>query len=115
MNKLLNRSYWLIVSPSVLLACVLLCIPSASAQSESTPPPFPQPGRLIDIGGGGLHLNFTGEARASQTTGILESGLGGFFLEWGVVPPGVGQFARVFSFDRPRGGASGPGPPPRPS
>jgi pimeloyl-ACP methyl ester carboxylesterase len=113
MNKLLKRSYWLIVSPSVLLACVLLYPPSASAQSESTPPPFPPPGRLVDIGGWRLHLNCTGEARASQPTVILESGLGDFSVEWGLVQPGVAKFARVCSYDRAGDGWSELGPHPR--
>jgi pimeloyl-ACP methyl ester carboxylesterase len=113
MNKLLKRSYWLIVSPSVLLACVLLYPLSASAQSESTPPPFPSPGRLIDIGGWRLHLNCTGEARASQPTVILESGLGDFSVEWGLVQPGVAKFARVCSYDRAGDGWSELGPHPR--
>src|SRR5262244_980088 len=113
MYKLLKRSYWLIVSPSVLLACVLLYILSASAQSESTPPPFPQPGRLIDIGGWRLHLNCTGEARASQPTVILESGLGDFSVEWSLVQPGVAKFARVCSYDRAGDGWSELGPHPR--
>jgi pimeloyl-ACP methyl ester carboxylesterase len=113
MNKLLKRSYWLIVSPSVLLACVLLYPLSASAQSESTPPPFPSPGRLIDIGGWRLHLNCTGDARVSQPTVILESGLGDFSVEWGLVQPGVAKFARVCSYDRAGDGWSELGPHPR--
>jgi pimeloyl-ACP methyl ester carboxylesterase len=113
MYKLLKRSFWLIVSPSVLLACVLLYTPSASAQSESTPPPFPPPGRLIDIGGWRLHLNCTGEARASQLTVILESGLGDFSVEWGLVQPSVAKFARVCSYDRAGDGWSELGPHPR--
>jgi pimeloyl-ACP methyl ester carboxylesterase len=113
MNKLLKRSYWLIVSPSVLLACVLLYPFSASAQSESTPPPFPSPGRLIDIGGWRLHLNCTGDARVSQPTVILESGLGDFSVEWGLVQPGVAKFARVCSYDRAGDGWSELGPHPR--
>src|SRR5215475_1711794 len=113
MYKLLKRSYWLIVSPSVLLACVMLYILSASAQSESTPPPFPPPGRLVDIGGWRLHLNCTGESRASQPTVILEAGLGDFSVEWSLVQPGVAKFARVCSYDRAGDGWSDWGPHPR--
>jgi pimeloyl-ACP methyl ester carboxylesterase len=113
MNKLLKRSYWLIVSPLVLLACVLPYSSTASAQSESTPPPFPPPGRLIDIGGWRLHLNCTGEARASQPTVILEPGLGDFSVEWGLVQPEVAKFARVCSYDRAGDGWSELGPHPR--
>src|SRR4030095_3194813 len=61
------------------------------AQSQSTQPPFPPPGKLVDVGGWRLHLNCTGEARASQPTVILEAGLGDFSVELG--------FARVCSYD----------------
>src|SRR5205814_706883 len=57
-------------------ATVLLLVPlhaaTVWARSESTPPPFPPPGKLIDVGGWRLHLNCTGEVRASQPTVILE-------------------------------------------
>jgi pimeloyl-ACP methyl ester carboxylesterase len=113
MYKLLKLPNSLIVSRSVLLACVLLYILAASAQNESTSPPFPPPGRLIDIGGWRLHLNCTGEARASQPTVILESGLGDFSVEWSLVQPGVAKFARVCSYDRAGDGWSELGPHPR--
>jgi hypothetical protein len=47
-------------------------------QDQATPPPFPPPGKLVDVGGWRLHLNCTGETRASQPTVILESGVGDF-------------------------------------
>src|ERR1041384_6815725 len=83
------------------------------AQNESTPPPFPPPGRLVDVGGWRLHLNCTGEARASQPTVILEAGKGDFSVEWSLVQPGVAKFARVCSYDRAGDGWSELGPYPR--
>jgi pimeloyl-ACP methyl ester carboxylesterase len=68
---------------------------------------------LIDIGGWRLHINCTGDARASQPTVILESGLGDFSVEWGLVQPGVAKFARVCSYDRAGDGWSDLGPHPR--
>jgi len=95
---------------------LLLTIPAATtglAQSESTPPPFPPPGKLVDVGGWRLHLNCTGEARASQPTVILESGKGDFSVEWSLVQPGIAKFARVCSYDRAGDGWSDLGPYPR--
>src|SRR6185503_2974176 len=95
---------------------LLLTIPAATtglAQSESTPPPFPPPGKLVDVGGWRLHLYCTGEARPAQPTVILESGKGDFSVEWSLVQPGVARFARVCSYDRAGDGWSDLGPYPR--
>ena len=112
------RSLPLAVLSSVFVctASLLLLTVQASivlAQSESTPPPFPPPGKLVDVGGWRLHLNCTGEARPSQPTVILESGLGDFSVEWSLVQPGVAAFARVCSYDRAGDGWSDLGPHPR--
>lgn len=80
----------------VALTIVLACVASAArAQGDSTPPPFPAPGRLVAVGGWRLHLNCTGEARPSQPTVSLEAGLGDFSVEWSLAQPGVARFARV--------------------
>jgi pimeloyl-ACP methyl ester carboxylesterase len=91
---------------------VLLFAVTASAQ-EKTAPPFPQPGRLIDVGGWRLHLNCTGQSSTSQPTVILEAGIGDFSVEWSLVQPGVAEFARVCSYDRAGDGWSDLGPYPR--
>jgi pimeloyl-ACP methyl ester carboxylesterase len=83
------------------------------AQSQSAQPPFPPPGKLVDVGGWRLHLNCTGEARASQPTVILEAGVGDFSVEWSLVQPDVSKFARVCSYDRAGDGWSDLGPHPR--
>jgi pimeloyl-ACP methyl ester carboxylesterase len=83
------------------------------AQSQSTQPPFPPPGKLVDVGGWRLHLNCAGEAHASQPTVILEAGVGDFSVEWSLVQPGVAKFARVCSYDRAGDGWSDLGPYPR--
>jgi len=97
------------------LSAVFLLMPSAAAltQTETTPPPFPAPGKLIDIGGWRLHLNCTGESRGSQPTVILEAGKGDFSVEWSLVQPEVAKFARVCSYDRAGDGWSDLGPHPR--
>jgi pimeloyl-ACP methyl ester carboxylesterase len=102
-------------SSSLLGALLLLLItPSVPlAQNEATPPPFPPPGRLIDVGGWRLHLNCTGGAQGSQPTVILEAGSGDFSVEWSLVQPEVAKFARVCSYDRAGDGWSELGPHPR--
>lgn len=98
------------IRPALLLAF----LPAAlGVQVASTPAPLPPPGKLIDIGGWRLHLNCTGEARASQPTVILEAGMGDFSVEWSLVQPGVSSFARVCSYDRAGDGWSDLGPHPR--
>src|SRR6185369_2447800 len=98
---------------SAALVLLVLSATAICAQTESTPPPFPPPGKLIDIGGWRLHLNCMGEARASQPTVILESGIGDFSVEWALVQPSVARFARVCSYDRAGDGWSDLGPQPR--
>ena len=85
----------------------------AKAQGSSDLPPYPPPGRLVDVGGWRLHLNCTGDIRATQPTVVLETGLGDFSVEWSLVQPGVARFARVCSYDRAGDGWSDLGPNPR--
>ena len=86
---------------------------AAAAQDRSDAPPYPAPGRLLDVGGWRLHLNCTGLARPGQPTVILEAGLGDFSVEWSLVQPGVTAFSRVCSYDRGGDGWSELGPHPR--
>ncbi|MEP7342017.1 MAG: alpha/beta hydrolase [Acidobacteriota bacterium] len=111
--KLLKR--WASVTQAWRILPVLLALYATTvvAQSQSAQPPFPLPGKLVDVGGWRLHLNCTGEARASQPTVILEPGLGDFSVEWSLVQPGVAKFARVCSYDRAGDGWSDLGPHPR--
>jgi pimeloyl-ACP methyl ester carboxylesterase len=83
------------------------------AQDTTDTPPFPPPGKLVDVGGWRLHLHCTGQARPGQPTVILEAGLGDFSVEWSLVQPSVASFARVCSYDRAGDGWSELGPHPR--
>ena len=94
-------------------AIALLGAADARAQPTSAAPPFPPPGKLIDIGGWKLHLNCTGQAKPQQPTVILEAGIGDFSVEWSLVQPSVAKFARVCSYDRADDGWSDYGPSPR--
>jgi len=111
--KNISQTFALVLVRVGLLLLVLLPGAIAWAQSESTSPPFPAPGKLVDVGGWRLHLNCTGDARPSQPTVILEAGKGDFSVEWSLVQPGVAKFARVCSYDRAGDGWSDLGPHPR--
>src|SRR2546425_9168154 len=66
--KIISRTFFRGLVRAAFLLLVPLHAATAQAQSLSTQPPFPPPGRLVDIGGWRLHLNCTGEVRASQPT-----------------------------------------------
>lgn len=76
-------------------------------------PPFPAPGRLIDVGGWRMHINCTGVVKPGTPTVVLEAGAGDFSVEWSLVQPRVSSFARVCSYDRSDDGWSDWGPHPR--
>jgi len=97
----------------VAIAALLLAGSRLTAQGTGPKPPFPAPGRLIDVGGWSLHLNCTGTASPSQPSVILESGIGDFSVEWSLVQPGVARATRVCSYDRGGDGWSDLGPHPR--
>src|SRR5215475_7926265 len=108
----MSRFRTIMIVRLILLLLYLFRTVNTPAQN-ATPPPFPPPGKLVDIGGWRLHLNCTGEPRAAQPTVILEAGLGDFSVEWSLVQPGVAKFARVCSYDRAGDGWSELGPHPR--
>jgi len=83
------------------------------AQTPTEAPPYPAPGRLVDVGGWRLHLNCTGRASPSQPTVILEAGIGDFSVEWSLVQPAIANLTRVCSYDRAGDGWSDVGPHPR--
>src|SRR5947207_6435185 len=104
------------ISMTLVFAAVLLFAPLRAtplAQNQTDQPPYPPPGKLVDVGGWKLHLNCTGESRALQPTVILEAGAGDFSVEWSLVQPAVAKFARVCSYDRAGDGWSELGPHPR--
>jgi pimeloyl-ACP methyl ester carboxylesterase len=68
------------------------------------------PGRLVDVGEHRLHIWCTGSGSPPV---ILDSGLGGSFVDWGYVQPEVARFAAVCSYDRAGMGYSDTGPFPR--
>ena len=68
------------------------------------------PGTLVTVGPHKLHIHCTGKG---SPTVVLESGLGGTWLDWIKVQPEVSGFTRVCSYDRAGYGWSESGPRPR--
>jgi pimeloyl-ACP methyl ester carboxylesterase len=100
-------------SIAVAVFAMLCAASAAQVQDTGTSSPLQPPGRLIDLGGWRLHLNCVGERHASQPAVILEAGAGDFSVEWSLVQPKAGSFARVCSYDRAGSGWSDLGPRPR--
>lgn len=69
------------------------------------------PGQLIDLGGYKLHIYCEGNGPGPSV--ILDSGIGGFSLEWFPVQRLLSHEVRVCSYDRAGYGWSDPGPSPR--
>lgn len=82
----------------------LMASPNTSAASV--------PGRLVDVGGHRLHILCEGEGIPAI---ILDSGTGGFSLEWTKVQKVLARRTRVCSYDRAGYGWSDMGPLPRTS
>ncbi len=75
-------------------------------ETESIPPP----GRLVDVGGYSLHLFSKG---TGTPTIVIESGLAGGSMVWGLVQPEIADIAQVVTYDRAGYGWSDAGPLPR--
>lgn len=73
---------------------------------------YPPPGRLVDVGGYRLHVNCVGKGGPAV---VFDSGNGGCSLDWVLVQPEVGRFARACTIDRAGHAWSDPGPQPRTS
>ena len=91
----------------MLLTSLFLTIPGV-AQSETIS--IDPPGQLIDVNGRDMHINCIGN---KNPTIILDSGAGGFSLEWRNIQYSLAQYARVCAYDRAGYGWSEMGPLPR--
>ncbi|HTL05335.1 MAG TPA: hypothetical protein VL241_06270, partial [Gemmatimonadales bacterium] len=50
---------------------LLALAPALAAQEPVEPPPYPAPGKLVDVGGWRLHLNCSGDAVQGRPIVIL--------------------------------------------
>lgn len=96
------------VIPALLLLALLFLTMSGVARSEAVG--FEPPGELIDVNGRDMHINCIGN---KTPTIILDSGAGGFSLEWRNIQYSLAQYARVCAYDRAGYGWSEMGPLPR--
>ena len=56
--------------------------------------------KLVDIGGRGLYIKCSGEARKPMPVVVMDAGMGNTLDVWSLVQPKVARFARVCSYDR---------------
>jgi len=78
----------------LLLIFLILAMPRAVWSEVIN---FEPPGQLIDVDGRTMHINCIGNKSPSI---ILDSGTGGFSLEWGNIQKSLSQYARVCAYDR---------------
>lgn len=107
MNRSKVKTHDVIHSRLLLLLAIIisLCISNIAYSKEK-----PFPGELIDIGTHRLHINCTG---TGAPTIIIDSGIGGFSLEWSDIQNNLAKNVKVCSYDRAGYGWSDPGPRPR--
>ncbi len=91
---------------SILLPTLVL------AGTTSTALDLLPPGRLVDVGGHRMHIYCRGEG---EPTIVLDSGAGGFSLEWSTIQKSIAPDTRVCAYDRAGYGWSDMGPLPRTS
>jgi pimeloyl-ACP methyl ester carboxylesterase len=90
---------------TLIIALWFLCLRAFSQTAAQ--PPYPPPGKMIDIGGVRVHLNCTG---AGPIT-VMIMGAGSSY-DWSLVQPEVAKFTRVCTYDPPGGVWSDPSPAP---
>ncbi|MCP5201497.1 MAG: alpha/beta hydrolase [Gammaproteobacteria bacterium] len=96
-----------------LLAVLLVAGLSGGAAADEVSPLERYPGRLVVVGDHALHIDCSGRAAPGQPVVVLESGIGGFSLEWHAVKAAVARHHRVCAYDRAGYGWSDPAPGPR--
>ena len=100
----MNNKITLILS--LLITCILFPVHAEEGDEWMIPP-----GRLIDLGGYRLHILCEGSGTGPAV--ILDSGIGGFSLEWTPVQRLLSRQVRVCAYDRAGYGWSDAGPSPR--
>lgn len=71
---------------------------------------WPRPGRVVDVGGHGLHARVFGEG---ERVVVFEADEGAWSTHWGRLPEEIGKVATAVVYDRGGLGWSEAGPPPR--
>ena len=96
---------------TLLIGLSLICHNSRAGESVSLVMDIDHPpGKMVDVGGYQLHIHCLGNG---APTIILESGIGGFSLEWMDIQASLSKQATVCSYDRAGYGWSQRSPLPR--
>ena len=85
------------VISGLLLSSLLFLILAISDVARTESISFEPPGQLVDVNGRNMHINCMGN---KSPTIILDSGAGGFSLEWGDIQQSLSQYARICAYDR---------------
>lgn len=99
-----------VVRDPIILALLLLSFLAIPRVAWSDRVSFKPPGKLIDVNGRKMHIYCIGN---KSPTIILDSGTGGFSLEWKDIQHSLSQYVRVCAYDRAGYGWSDMGPLPR--
>ncbi len=92
----------------LFVSLFILSLLSISTLTQAQDKPYP--GELVNIGTHRLHINCVGKG---SPTVIIDSGIGGFSLEWLTIQNNLADNLKVCSYDRAGYGWSDPGPRPR--
>jgi hypothetical protein len=76
---------------------LLVIVGSALTESAGGQSKPKVPGKMIDIGGYRLYLNYQGTGLPAV---ILDYGFGGASSEWSLVQPEISRFTTVCNYDR---------------
>ena len=105
-RQLRSRSRrWLLYPVIALLALAAVGGGYETVREAADANAYPMPGRLIDVGGHGLHLSCTG---SGSPTVVLEPGGGEMSSNLGWITPAVARGTRVCVYDRAGRGWSEP-------
>lgn len=100
----LNASHFRLFFALLIITLLSLIFSVCQAKDK------PYPGKLVDIGTHRLYINCKGQGTPSI---IIDSGIGGFSLEWIKIQNKLADNVRICSYDRAGYGWSDPGPLPR--
>ena len=99
-----------VVDKRIMFSLLLFFILAAPGVVWSEPINIAPPGKLVDVNGRIMHIHCIGN---KSPTIILDSGAGGFSLEWRNIQKSLSPYARVCAYDRAGYGWSDMGTLPR--
>lgn len=112
MTSVIQSVFSRILLLHLALLTLLSLFTTSFTRADSLSFAYKPPGKMVDIGTHKMHLNCQG--RYSPTI-IIDSGLGGFSLEWVTLQKQLSKYNRVCTYDRSGYGWSEESPNPRTS